>query len=245
MEGQNNKLSQRYSSRILVIAILVFANTIAYAFFQTREVYAMPPGGCSIWSDVIVMGDERQWDHINPVVPCIVGVGCTEAGYYDPEYTYYTTTKVTAPDGSFSMLTSNYDQTCATTHVYVQMQGAVGRYNIDTDHYSVSNSTWGEEYLGCTHTYADTNPTSELYYKFAISRVVGSPPVKYCFFDNCPGNVGKTCYNSAQAAERWSPDSPCPGGILNVTQKTRMPWTPFTKCVIISHLDFSGQFDCP
>lgn len=243
------------SSRILKLRLRALAVTgalllggLAYCgVFQAEPAYAMlPPGGYVMWSDVTAIGGEYEYDHNNPAKPYVVGIGCSEYGYPDGDYGCYVTTTVTGPNGSSANYSSYPNTSYSIAHAYLRMTGAVGRYNVDTLHYSVSNISGGEEYLGCTHTFINADSPVELYYKFLRSDPFPGPgnrPMQACVYINCPSNTGKPCYSSSGFSDFRERSNQCPTGVVLVTQRV---WKfIIEKCKIINHHDFFSPFVCP
>lgn len=242
------RLGERRLGRhlITISALCVFVLAGLTIGNHLRTAYALPPGNWSIWSDVIVLDGQNQWDDQYATPPYIVGTGCTEADYYDPDYDCYVVTTVTAPDGASAQLTAGRSSYCSMVDVYLQVQGAVGTYDVVSDHYTISNLTGGEEYIGCTHPVVTAGTTAEHYFYnngFYYYQGYGRTR-KACWMPNCPSNSGKVCYNSITGIHSTEANQPCPTGIVSVKQKIKRLFF-WTVCVEISHADFYGPFSCP
>jgi YD repeat-containing protein len=88
----------------------------------------------------------------------------------------------------------------------------------------------------------------ELYYKYSTDRNYVGPdntPMKECIYNNCPSNTGKRCYSDAGHSEFILRASPCPTGILLVSEYKGSFFGIITQCKIINHQHFFGPFTCP
>lgn len=249
MSSKHTRIALQFHLRtISVISIRLLVGIVFVMFFDVSRAFCQgSPRSISMWSDVTAEGGEPgQFDDYYPSTPYVVGIGCTETDYsYPSEYYYWVETTVRGPDGSSATVSSWPDPYCSRADVYLQLLGAVGTYNVDSEHYKIAYGGV-EAYLGCTHTFVETEGAADHYYYFGSSYLYQGygRTRKACIMPNCPSNAGKVCYKGAAGLHSTEVNEQCPTGILSVRQKVKRLWF-FTVCVEITHYDFYGPFTCP